>query len=81
MEIRCNYYVCLCLPEWYGESAVPPKMPLQKSVGNCRRYSALAVPSKQNCQSGTIKLASADIEKKEYPKKGKKRRKEERIEE
>ena len=36
--------VPLCLAEWYGEGAVPPMKTFLSSVGNCRRYSALAVP-------------------------------------
>ena len=34
------------LPEWYGGGTVPPITAFSGNEGNCRRYSALAVPSK-----------------------------------
>ena len=36
------------LPEWYGGGAVPP---ILASMGNSRRYSALAVPLKRDLNS------------------------------
>ena len=37
------------LLEWYGGGAVPPMIAFSgASMGNCRRYSALAVPIQNN---------------------------------